>query len=90
MAQLSCERPHENTIRIDGHLDIQFHEAPIKPNHDMADPLPDDGALPLQFLPRDGNKQQLNATKHMGLYLHMPRELFTSTYAPMLSKLNTK
>jgi hypothetical protein len=80
MTRLACERRHRNTIRIDDHLDIQFHRAPIEPNHDMAYSLPDDGVYPLHFLLRDKSKQQLDPAKHMGLYLHMPRTFLTSIF----------
>jgi len=78
MAQLSCERRNGNIIRVDDHLEIEFHRTSIDSDHNLADLLPDDGIFPLHFLQRDSNRQQFDEARCRGLYLHMSRELDTS------------
>ena len=80
MAQLSCERRTGNIIRVDDHLEIEFHRTSIDPNPELADMLPDDGIFPLHFLQRDSNGQQFDEAKCRGLYLHMKRESHTSKF----------
>jgi len=78
MAQLSCERRSGNIIRVDDHLEIEFHRTSIDPGRNLADLLPDDGIFPLHFLQRNSNEQQFDEETCRGLYLHMSRELDTS------------
>jgi len=80
MAQLPGERRSGNIIRVDDHLEIEFHRTSIDPNRDLADVLPDDGIFPLHFLQRDSNGQQFDEVKCRGLYLHMSRELCISNF----------
>lgn len=77
MAQLSCDRRSGNIIRVDDHLEIEFHRTSIDPDRDLVNLLPDDGIFPLHLLQRDSNRQPFDEAKCRGLYLHMSRELDT-------------